>query len=89
MTMTMTADGAGLVSHAGARLLADLADASTLTGRLSTVSAGLSASQTAHDPGRLLTCLGVAIGDGGMHQRYRRRNRRRHRTPDDDRRPSR
>lgn len=35
--ITATADGVGVVSHAGARLLADLADASTLTGRLSSV----------------------------------------------------
>jgi hypothetical protein len=33
--ITVTADGAGVVSHAGTRLLADLADATTLTGELS------------------------------------------------------
>jgi Transposase DDE domain group 1 len=61
----VTADGAGVVSHAGARLLADLAEASTLTGRLSTALARCAAPQTAHDPGRVLTDLAVAIADGG------------------------
>ena len=61
----MTSDGRGVVSHAGARLLADLADRSTLTGWLSTVLAGLAAPQTAHDPGRVLADLAVAIADGG------------------------
>jgi hypothetical protein len=32
--VTATGDGAGVVSHAGTRLLADLADATTLTGKL-------------------------------------------------------
>jgi Transposase DDE domain group 1 len=53
-----------VVSHAGARLLADLADASTLTGHLSGVLAPLAAPQTAHDPGRVLADLAVAIADG-------------------------
>jgi hypothetical protein len=62
--ITPTTDGDGVVSHAGARLLADLADASTLTGRLSKVLAPLAAPQTAHDPGRVLADLAVAIADG-------------------------
>lgn len=33
--ITVTADGSGLVSHVGSRLLADVADRSTLTGELS------------------------------------------------------
>jgi hypothetical protein len=53
-----------VVSHAGARLLADLADASTLTGRVSSALCSLVAPQTAHDPGRVLTDLAVAIADG-------------------------
>jgi hypothetical protein len=53
-----------VVSHAGARLLADLADRSSLTGRLSAALAPLAAPQTVHDPGRVLTDLAVAIGDG-------------------------
>jgi Transposase DDE domain group 1 len=62
--VTVTADGAGVVSHAGARLLADLAEASTLACRLSTALARLVAPQTAHEPGRVLTDLAVAIADG-------------------------
>jgi hypothetical protein len=46
----VTADGAAVVSDAGARLLGDLADASTLTDWLSTALASLAAPQTAHDP---------------------------------------
>src|SRR5260221_10165603 len=62
--VTVTADGTGGVSHAGARLLADLADASTLTGRVSTALCSLASPQTAHDPGRVLADLAVAIADG-------------------------
>jgi Transposase DDE domain group 1 len=53
-----------VVSHAGARLLADLADYSTLTGRLSAALGSLCTPQTVHDPGRVLADLAVAIGDG-------------------------
>jgi hypothetical protein len=44
--------------------LADLADGSTLTGRLSAGLQTLSAPQTVHDPGRVLADLAVAIADG-------------------------
>ena len=62
--ITVTADGTGVVSHAGSRLLADLADATTLTSELSDVLAGLRRPRTRHDPGRVLTDLAVAIADG-------------------------
>jgi hypothetical protein len=62
--VTVTADGAGVVSHSGSRLLADLAEASTLTGRLSLALTSLATPQTAHDPGRVLADLAVAIADG-------------------------
>ena len=61
----MSADGVGVVSHAGSRLLADLADQTTLTAQLSAVFVGRTAPQTAHDPGRVLTDLAVMIADGG------------------------
>ena len=61
----VSADGAGVVSHAGSRLLADLADQTTLIAQLSAVFAGRTAPQTAHDPGRVLTDLAVLIADGG------------------------
>lgn len=38
--ITVTADGAGVASHAGSRLLADLADRTGLTGALGDALAG-------------------------------------------------
>lgn len=61
----VSADGVGVVSHTGSRLLADLADRCTLTAELSEVFAGLVAPQTLHDPGRVLVDLAVMIADGG------------------------
>jgi Transposase DDE domain group 1 len=61
----VSADGAGVVSHVGARLLADLADQSTLTAQLSAVFAHRTAPQTAHDPGRVLVDVAVMLADGG------------------------
>jgi len=52
------------VSHAGARLLADLADATTLTGELSEALVGARGTRPRHDPGRVLVDLAVAIADG-------------------------
>jgi hypothetical protein len=62
--MTVTADGRGLVSHAGSRLLADLADRTTLTAELSAVLAGLVRPRAVHDPGRVLVDVAVAVADG-------------------------
>jgi hypothetical protein len=52
--VVVTADGAGVVSHAGSRLLADLADRMTLTGELSATLDGVRGSRPRHDPGRVL-----------------------------------
>ena len=49
-----SADGVGVVSHVRARLLADLADRTTLTAQLSGVFGSRTAPQTVHDPGRVL-----------------------------------
>jgi Transposase DDE domain group 1 len=54
-----------VVSHAGSRLLADLADQTTLSAQLSAVFAERVAPQTAHDPGRVLVDLAVMIAGGG------------------------
>jgi hypothetical protein len=62
--MVVTADGRGVVSHAGSRLLADLADRTTLTGQLSTALAHLGRPRASHDPGRVLVDLAVAVADG-------------------------
>ncbi|GAA4551276.1 IS1380 family transposase [Pseudonocardia xishanensis] len=60
----VTADGAGVVSHAGSRLLADVADRTTLTGELSQALDALRRPGTRHDPGRVLVDLAVAVADG-------------------------
>src|SRR5829696_3816410 len=62
--LLVSADGRGVVSHAGSRLLADLADRTTLTGEVSGVLAGLSRPRASHDPGRVLVDLAVAVADG-------------------------
>ena len=61
----MSADGTGVVSHAGSRLLADLADRSSLTGQLSEALGPLRRPRAVHDPGRVLADLAVSIADGG------------------------
>ena len=61
----VTADGDGVVSHVGARVMADLADATTLTARLSAIFAARTAPQTAHDPGRVLVDVAIMVADGG------------------------
>jgi hypothetical protein len=60
----VTADGVGVVSHVGSRLVADVADRATLTGELSAVLAPLRKPRTRHDPGRVLVDLAVAVADG-------------------------
>ena len=59
-----------VVSHAGTRLLADLADATTLTGELSAALDGVRGPRPRHDPGRVLVDLAVAIADGADDQRH-------------------
>jgi hypothetical protein len=60
----VTADGAGVVSHAGSRLLADVADRTTLTGELCHALGVLRPPRARHDPGRVLVDLAVAVADG-------------------------
>ena len=62
--LVVSADGRGVVSHAGARLLADLADRSTLRGQLSAALTGLAGPRAVHDPGRVLVDLAVAVAAG-------------------------
>ncbi len=61
---TITCDGAGVVSHAGAVLLAELADRIGLTAALSEATDGLRERRAGHDPGRVLVDVAVAIADG-------------------------
>lgn len=58
-------DGSGVFGHAGARLLADLADATGLTTAYSTALRPLRPRGTRHDPGRTATDLAVMLADGG------------------------
>jgi hypothetical protein len=60
----VTADGAGVVSHVGSPLLADVADRTTLTGELSTALDRLRKPRSRHDPGRVLVDLAVGVTDG-------------------------
>src|SRR4051812_36653544 len=64
-TVDVTADGAGLVSHAGAALLAEVADRVGVTGALSRALAGLRERRGTHDPGRVIRDLAVMLADGG------------------------
>jgi hypothetical protein len=62
--ITVTADGEGVVSHAGSRLLANVADKTTLTAQLAEDPAGLRKPRARHDPGRVLVDMAVAVADG-------------------------
>jgi len=65
VTVEVTADGAGLVSHAGSALLGQVADKVGLTRALSLRLAGLKARRRGHDPGRVVRDLAVMLADGG------------------------
>jgi hypothetical protein len=64
-TVEVTADGEGLVSHAGVALLVELADRVGLTAALSEALAASRERRSAHDPGS-------AAGRGGDAGRRRR-----------------
>lgn len=66
-TVEVRADGEGLVSHAGAYLLVELADRLGLTAALSGAMAPTRERRSAHDPGAVMRDLAVAIADGGDH----------------------
>jgi Transposase DDE domain group 1 len=61
----VTADGEGLVSHAGVALLVELADRAGLTEALSGALADTRERRSAHDPGRVLRDVAVMLADGG------------------------
>jgi hypothetical protein len=60
----VTTDGKNLVSHAGTALLTELADRTGLTQAMSEAMTDCGISWHTHDPGVVLTHLGVAIADG-------------------------
>ena len=60
----ITGDGIGIASHAGTRLLADLADAVGLNTAMSAAMAMTKQRRRGHDRGEVLVDLAVAIADG-------------------------
>ena len=65
VTVEVTSDGAGLVSHSGTALVAQVADKVGLTGALSLRLAGVKQRRRGHDPGRVIRDLAVMLVDGG------------------------
>ena len=65
VTVEVTSDGAGLVSHAGTALVAQVADKVGLTQALSARLAGVKQRRRGHDPGRVIRDLAVMLVDGG------------------------
>ncbi|MGI8595149.1 MAG: transposase [Solirubrobacteraceae bacterium] len=63
--LRVTADGSGLVGHAGSALLAGMADRVGLTEALSEAMAPTRKRASAHDPGMVLRDLVVMLADGG------------------------
>jgi hypothetical protein len=64
-TVDVVADGEGVVSHAGAALMAETADRLGLTRELSRALVGVRARRGRHDPGRVVRDLAVMLADGG------------------------
>jgi Transposase DDE domain group 1 len=64
-TVDVASDGEGLVSHAGAALLAEAADRLGLTDALSRALAPMRERRGKHDPGRVVRDLAVMLADGG------------------------
>jgi hypothetical protein len=65
VTVDVTADGAGLVSHAGSALIARVADKLGFTRALSVRLAALKQRRRGHDPGRVIRDLAVMLAGGG------------------------
>ena len=65
VTVEVTSDGAGLVSHAGSALVARVADKVGLTRALSAGLAAVKQRRRGHDPGRVIRDLAVMLADGG------------------------
>ena len=64
--LQVTADGRGIVNHAGARLLCDLADVVGLTESLGEAMGGTTSRRPIHDRGRMLVDVAVMLADGGV-----------------------
>jgi hypothetical protein len=64
-TVDVAPDGEGLVSHAGAALLAEVADRVGLTWELRGALEGVRERRGRHHPGRVIRDLAVMLADGG------------------------
>lgn len=61
----VTADGRGVVSHAGVRLVTDMAERAGLSADLGVALAPMVGRRRRHDPGDVLVDLAVMLADGG------------------------
>jgi hypothetical protein len=61
----VSADGRGVVSHVGARLLADVAEATGVVAAFEEAVGRRRVRRSAHSPGRVLADVAVMIADGG------------------------
>lgn len=64
--LVVAGGGRGVVAHAGARLLTDLADKTGLTSRFIQALGLNRQRRSAHDPGRVAADLAVLLADGGQ-----------------------
>lgn len=65
-SVKVTADGRGVVSHAGVRLLSDLAERVGLGTELGAALAPVVSRARRHDPGDVLVDLALMLADGGQ-----------------------
>ena len=70
-SLVVTTGGKGVVAHAGARLLCDLADRLGLSEGLSVALAPTKQRRRGHDRGRVAVDLAVALADGETGSPYR------------------
>lgn len=63
--LSVTADGSGIGSHAGTRLLAEMAEFTGLSDALSSALAPTVGRSRRHDPGRVLLDVALTLADGG------------------------
>ena len=63
--IVVTADGRGVVGHAGTRMLLDLADVTGLTATMKEALAPLRQRDRGHDPGRVAVDVAAMLADGG------------------------
>jgi len=65
ITVEVTSDGAGLLSHAGSALLGGVAEKTGLTRAMSIGLGGVRRRRGRHDPGQVICDLAVMLADGG------------------------